>query len=193
MSNDDLRALKRGEPDAIEALYRQHAKTVLNWVIRLGGPWLDPQDVCHDVFEVALKRLSSLHDHGTAAAWLYGVTRRVVANARRRAAFRRFVGIGNREFPDARNDGDALLHRLHQRHRIQLLLENLSNQHREIIVLFDLEERSAPEVATLLNISVGTVYSRVHHARRNLKAVLEKETKGNADPVALAAALRGTS
>ncbi|MBT3219692.1 MAG: RNA polymerase sigma factor [Proteobacteria bacterium] len=189
---DDLRDLKNGNHHAIEAFYRQYSALVINWVIRLGGPWLDPQDVAQDVFEKALGRLSSLDDHGSAAAWLYGVTRRVVANARRRAAFRRFVGLGCYEIPDPETDGDQLLNRLHQRRRMQLLLEQLTALHREVIVLVDLEERTAPEVAKMLNISVGTVYSRLHHGRKKLRAVLEAEISDKADAAAVAAALRGT-
>jgi len=83
----DAGALRRLEPDAVDRFYRDHASAVLGWVIRLGGPRIDAEDVAHQVFEVALKRLPSFRGDSAVRTWLYGVTRRVVANARRRAAF----------------------------------------------------------------------------------------------------------
>jgi len=53
----DLEALRAGEPEALDRFYREHAAQVLAWVIRLGGPGLDAEDVAHEVFLVALRRL----------------------------------------------------------------------------------------------------------------------------------------
>jgi len=76
--------------------------------------------------------------------------------------------------------------RLRQRRVVQGALEQLSCKHREVLILVDLEERTAPEVAEMLGVAVGTVYSRLHHARRRFKAALEQR-----DPVGAGA--RGAS
>lgn len=160
----DPEALARGEPGAVDALYRAHARTVLGWVIRLGGPDLVPDEVAQDVFEVALGRSRTFRPDGRPEAWLFGITRRVVANARRRARWRRWWGLDDR-VASADAGPDELYVR---RRRVQELLDALDEVHREVLVLVELDGRSAVEAAEILGVPVGTVYSRLHHARRTL-------------------------
>lgn len=185
-------ALVRGDPAAVESFYRQHAATVLRWVIRLGGPSLDAEDVAHDVFTVALQKISTYKSaDGSPSAWLFGITRRVVANARRRARFRRFIGLDSLPAIEQPGPGaDARLDQLKRRRLVQEILEGLSEAHREVLVLVDLENRTAPEVAEMVGISVGTVYSRVHHARKQFAELL-KARRTEIDHAALRAALAG--
>ena len=173
---DLLAALRAGEPWAVDALYRDHAAAVLAWCLRLGGPQIDAEDTAHEVFIVALRRLAGLRGEATLSTWLYAITRRVVANARRRAAFRRFLGL--EQAPEPRSGAplaDEEIERHRQRRQVQHALERLSAPLREVIVLAELEERAAPEVAHMLDIPVGTVYSRLHAARRAFAAALQTE------------------
>jgi RNA polymerase sigma-70 factor (ECF subfamily) len=188
----DPSALVRGDPSAVETFYREYAKTVLRWVIRLGGPGLDAEDVAHDVFTVALRKITSYRTaHGSPSAWLFGITRRVVANARRRARFRRFVGLDSVQALEHPGPGaDVRLDQLKRRRLVQEVLDSLSDAHREVLVLVDLENRTAPEVAEMVGISVGTVYSRVHHARKQFGEGL-KARRADLDHVALRQALAG--
>jgi len=164
----DLRALRAGEPGALDAFYRDHAPAVLGWVIRLGGPRLDAEDVAHEVFETALGRLEAFRGDSSVSTWLYGITRRVVANARRRVWVRRVFGLDVAPEPSAPAESEAL--RL--RRDVQRCLERLPEGARELIVLLVVEERPAPEVAEMLGVPVGTVYSRAHHARRLFAEIL---------------------
>lgn len=162
-----------------EALYRAHAADVLRWVIRLGGPDLDAESVAHDVFETALRGLQRYRGESSPRTWLFGVTRRVVANARRRAAFRRFLGLEEVAEPAALADlADEAAIALQRRRRVQAALERLSTAQREVVVLADLEGLSAPEVAAMLEIPAGTVYSRLHAARKALREALLAEGLG---------------
>ncbi len=171
--NDALRA---GEGWAVERLYREQAPRVLGWCIRLGGPRLDAEDLAQAVFETALKRSGSFRGDSALSTWLFGITRNTVRNARRRAALRRFVGMES--VPEPRDLGpgtEALAERRLLRRRVQRALERLKTPQREVLVLADLEQHSAPEVAALLGIPTGTVYSRLHHARRAFAKALEQE------------------
>jgi RNA polymerase sigma-70 factor, ECF subfamily len=173
--NHAIAALRRLEPDAVDRFYREHAQSVLGWVIRLGGPRIDAEDVAHQVFEVALKRLPSFRGDSAVRTWLYGVTRRVVANARRRAAFWSFVSLdGAFARADPGESPEVTSHRSQQRRIVQEALEDLTFTGREVVVLVDLEERAATEVAVMLGVPVGTIYSRLHHARRAFAAALAR-------------------
>ena len=162
-----VEALRRGEPQALDRFYRAYAEQVLGWAIRLGGPRLDPEDIAQDVFAIAFRRMSSFRGEARLSTWLFSITRNVIANARRRAAVRKLVGLGTMEDVAVVQPGvDEHLDRVRQRRIVQEALEQLKTNHREVLVLMDLEGRSAPEVSAMLGVPPGTVYSRVHYARK---------------------------
>ncbi len=174
MSQSVITALQAGDAKSLEQLYQDYAEAVLGWVIRLGGPELDAEDVAHDVFVVALRRLSSFRGEAKVSTWLYGITRKVVANARRRASLRSFLGLQTVPEPVAPGPGaDEFVQSLFRRRQVQQALSQLKPKHREVLVLVDLEERSAVEVSEMTGTSLGTVYSRLHYARKRFATILQ--------------------
>jgi RNA polymerase sigma-70 factor (ECF subfamily) len=172
----DLRAVAAGDAAATDAFYRRWAPEVLRWVIRLGGPHLDAEDVAQNALVTAITRAGSFRGRSSVRTWVFGVTRGVVRNARRRAAIRRVFGLS--EIPEPASHAllpDDELARLRRRRQVQRALDQLSTAHREVVVLADLEGHTAPEVSELLGIPVGTVYSRLHTGRRRLTAALAAE------------------
>jgi RNA polymerase sigma-70 factor (ECF subfamily) len=164
------------DPTQVEAFWRKHAPQVLRWVIRLGGPHLDAEDVAQDALVTALRKIGSFRGDSAIRTWLYGVTRRVVANARRRAAFRRFIGLQDiPEPPDLRDLSDIEVERLRERRAVQRALDRLKFRQREVLVLVDLEGRTAPEAAEMLQVPTGTIYSRLHNARKQMAEALKAE------------------
>ena len=179
---DLVERLKQGQSDAFDTFYRQYAPQVLAWAIRLGGPLIDADDVAQDVFSVALSRIHTFRGDSRLTTWLYSVTRNVIANARRRAAVRRWIGLSSIEEPVApQAPVDDEISRRHQRRLVQEALETLSAKHREVLVLMDLEGRTAPEAAEMTGIPAGTLYSRLHYARRALVKALSRRGLGAAD------------
>lgn len=159
----------------LERFYRTHAERVLAWAIRLGGPAVDPEDVAQDVFAIALRRLPDFRGDSLPGTWLFGITRRVVANARRKAAIRRLIGLGDLpELPSAAPGADEIVDRLRRRRLVQLALEQLRRPHREVLALVDLEGLNAAEAAVLLGVPTGTVYSRLHAGRRAFARALAR-------------------
>ncbi len=175
MTDRDLIAgLRAGELWAVDRLYRDNAPRVLGWCIRLGGPSLDPEDLAQQVFETAITSCGRFRGDSSLSTWLFGITRNSIRNARRRAALRRFVGMD--AIPEPRDRGPDTEGRAVQNERrraVQAALEDLKTAQREVLVLADLEGRTAPEVAAMLGIPAGTVYSRLHHARRAFATALE--------------------
>lgn len=172
----DIAALKRGDARSLELFYRRYARLVLDRVRRLGGPNLDAEDVAHDVFIVAFRRLDSFRDDGSLGAWLFGITRRVVANARRRAAIRRMVGI--EQIAEPAHPGPSCEDEVGRKWRQRMVLsalDRLTASHREVLVLVDFEDRTTAETAEVLGVSVGTIYSRLHYGRKAFATALRKE------------------
>ncbi|MEL6342436.1 MAG: sigma-70 family RNA polymerase sigma factor [Myxococcota bacterium] len=178
MQNEDtywVAALRAGEGWAIDALYARYASDVLSWVIRLGGPDIDAEDTAQEVFIVALRSASRFRGDSRVSTWLFGITRRVLANARRRARIRRFIGLSQIPEPVHPDTTDEVVARHRKRRAVQRALNRLSEKHRAVLVLADMEERTAPEISEMLSIPEGTVYSRLHAARRAFKKALRRE------------------
>jgi RNA polymerase sigma-70 factor (ECF subfamily) len=159
-------ALREGDPTAIDRLYRDNARAVLGWCVRLGAPGTDAEDAAHEVFVTALEARRAYRGDASVAGWLYQITRRVLANRRRRSALRRFFGLESAPEPSAAAEADVALGRDADRVLVQRSLARLPEQQREALVLVDLEERAPAQVAELLGVPVGTVHSRLFAARR---------------------------
>lgn len=137
---------------------------VLRWCARLGGPRVDPEDAAHEVFLVVLRRLPELASVRAPGPWLYQVTRKVLAQHRRRVWFSRWVGaFGMDEI--AAEPATAGWVRSDLARRVQQALEELPADQREVLVLCDMEQFTDQEVATLVGVPVGTVKSRLRIGR----------------------------
>ncbi len=181
-------AARRGDPQAMSRLIDAWLPVVLGWCNRLAGPKVDAEDAAHDVFVKVLTRLDTIRSEDHFGAWLFGVTRGVLTQHRRRAWIRKWVpGF----VPDA-VDNWADPFRDHERgetaRRVQLALEKLPPLQREVIVLCDIEERTAAEVSVLIGASVGTVKSRLRLGRERFRLAAKAVGLG---PVLLAARDRG--
>jgi RNA polymerase sigma-70 factor (ECF subfamily) len=155
----------------MDALLTEWLPVVLGWAARLSGPRVDAEDVAHDVFVVVLTRYAELRDPARLPAWLFGITRRVIAAHRRKAWVRYWTGGQVPDVEDRAPRPDERYQTSETARRVVAILERLPAKQREVLVLVDLEERSMPEVASLLEVPVGTVASRLRLAR----ARFEKE------------------
>jgi RNA polymerase sigma-70 factor (ECF subfamily) len=174
-----IAAMKAGDSRALDQFYRTHAKTVLAWVLRLGGPSMDAEDAAQEVFVIALRRVHTFRGEARLTTWLFSITRNVVSNRRRKSAIRRFVGLERAEkVSDGSPGTDERIDSHRQRRLVQLALERLPQNQREVIILMDLEERSAPEVGEMLGVPAGTVYSRLHYARKSFAKALQRQDGG---------------
>lgn len=174
-SPEGLERLRRGDADAVDQFYRDHAPAVLGWVIRLGGARLDAEDLAHRVFEIALNRIGSYRGEAPLRTWMYGICRRVVANARRRAAIWSWLSLDVVEsWASSGVDPEQVVIGDDRRTLVLEALDELRWSWREVIVLADLEELTAVEITKLLGIPLGTVYSRIHKGRKALAVALER-------------------
>jgi len=173
---DLVRAALQGGSDAEDALAKAWLPHVYRWCHRLGGPGFDSEDGAHEVLILMCRKLPELRDPDRFAPWLFGITRRVIANHRRRAWWRRWLPqalVEDRASPEQGPERDLEASRDAQ--RVWRTLSELKSAHREVLVLCDLEERSATEAAALLDIPVGTVKGRLRAARIAFREELEAQ------------------
>lgn len=171
LESADLREAAAGDRQAREHLTREVLPCVLQWCARLGGPRVDPEDAAHEVILVMLDRLSTVENEAQFRAWLFGITRRVLAAHRRRAWFRRWLpGAAADGREDERASPFESAHRNETADLVRAALESLSEDHRVILVLADAEGRSESEIGELLALPIGTVRSRISRGRKALLA-----------------------
>ena len=162
-------AFVAGRPGARDALLDRWLPQVLAWGARLGGPAVDAEDVAQDVFIVVINRLEDVRDLERFPAWLFGVTRKVVSQHRRRAWLRRWVPGASTETASDALGPEGIAAREELGRRVQALLERLPAAQREALVLCDLEERTIVEAAQLLGVPAGTVKSRLRLGRERFR------------------------
>ena len=75
-------------PASFQEAYRDHAQTVARWARQLGGSDIDVEDVVQDVFLVVSRRLAGFRGEARFSSWLFEITRKTVANHRRRQRWR---------------------------------------------------------------------------------------------------------
>jgi RNA polymerase sigma-70 factor (ECF subfamily) len=160
---------------AFEEIVLPHLDAAFNYARWLTRNDADAEDVVQDACIRALRFFSSLRD-ADARSWLFAIVRNTWYS---RVSRRPLVvdGTGPEGSPHERLD-EALdpEERLMQQHavaRVRLALERLPSHFREAIVLRELEGLSYREIATVTNVPIGTVMSRLARARERLRATLE--------------------
>jgi RNA polymerase sigma-70 factor (ECF subfamily) len=151
-----------------DTVYSTHFRHVARWVRALGGMDADVDDISQEVFIVVRRKLTQ-YVGPSLPAWLYGITRKTVSDYRRGAWFRRLLG-GTRNLDRVREQPLTAAdpyERLEAQRILRSILEKLSAVRRTAFILFEIEGYSGEEIAELEQIPVATVYTRLHHARRD--------------------------
>jgi len=166
-----------------EAMYSAYFHHVTRWVRAFGCPSADVDDVAQETFLVARRRLSQFQG-GNVAGWLYRIAQHVTRGHRRRAWFLRVLH-GEPDFRASDDAGSSPIEALEQREaRRQMLdiLARMTTRRRTTFVLFEVEGYTGEEIAQLEGVAVNTVYTRLHHARKEFMTLLarsEAERKGS--------------
>jgi RNA polymerase sigma-70 factor (ECF subfamily) len=152
----------------------------------LGVPASAVDDATQDVFVVLHRRLPDFEGRSTLKTFVFGI---VIGTARnyRRSAMRRHRVFGLAGFDDIAEvqdladarpspfDGAASSEALS---RLVSILDRMDDAKREVLVLAEWEEMSAPEIAEALGIGVNTVYSRLRLARAEFERLLSEDREG---------------
>ncbi|HEY4102454.1 MAG TPA: sigma-70 family RNA polymerase sigma factor [Polyangiaceae bacterium] len=156
----------------ITAIVREHHAFVWRLLIRLGVPSRSADDATQQVFLVAMRRVSEIA-LGSEKSFLFGTALRIASDERRSAKNRELGG----ELPDGADHAPSPEENLEARRRRDILQQALLSmplELRTVFVLFELEQMTKTEVATLLTLPVGTAVSRLRRARELFRESLRR-------------------
>lgn len=161
-----------------DALYDDHVDFIWRSLKCLGVPDQNVDDAVQDVFMVVHRRLPSFEARSAVRTWLFGIVLHVAGDHRRRE--RRKGGLAPLDFEVADRAPGPLedAARAEALRTLALVLEELDQDKRDVLVLAELEQQSAPEIAAALGLNVNTVYSRLRAARRAFEAAFERHQGG---------------
>ncbi len=164
----------RTTPQAFEAIYDEYFDFVWRSLRRLGLLEAVLDDAVQDVFLVVHRRLPDFEGRSALKTWLFGIAIRVAAKYRRGI---RPTGeaqaLDSLEAPNVTTPAEAT-ERNEARRLLNALLDQLSDERRQVFILAELEELSAPDISCALGINLNTVYSRLRTARRDFNQALER-------------------
>jgi RNA polymerase sigma-70 factor (ECF subfamily) len=173
-----------GQRSLLETLYREHAAIVKRWALRLGGPGIDVEDAVHEVFLVVHRRLPEFRGDARITTWLYSITSKVVHKQVRKQRTRRWLsGLAGAFTDDVRSELPGpyeSVERQQAARTVYRALEGLNDNHRQVVILYELEGMSGEEIAALLQTKLATVWVWLHRGRARflgrLKALGEEGT-----------------
>lgn len=156
-----------------------HKDAVYRQLIKACGNREDAEDVLIEALLKAYRSLAQLRDQTAFRAWLAQIGRRVCWQLKERQALEPILQLSaleqsGGEAVDPSPPPDALYAREHLRTLLRQAVETLKPGHREVYELRDLEGHSGEEVARRLGISLAAQKSRLHRARADVRAYLDR-------------------
>lgn len=168
-----LERARRGDDAAWALLVRRHGAYLYAVARPLVGDEHEAQDVVQETFTAMLTQ--PFRGEAALRTWLVAIAVRQAALVRRRRRPWLRLFRGDEPGPDARGHADPGPAAADARHDLTALLAHLSPEHREVIVLRELEGMSYDQIAAALQLPRGTVESRLHRARAGLARRLKQE------------------
>jgi RNA polymerase sigma-70 factor (ECF subfamily) len=160
---------------AFRELYEGHVQFVWRNLRRLGVLDAELDDGTQEVFVVAHRHFDGFEDRGHGArAWLFQIVLRVASDARRRRRRHPEVPDGGTAMAQASIEAPQAeaLARREALSRLDSALASIELPRRAVLVLHEIEEMTAPEIARILGVPLNTVYSRLRVARAELEKAL---------------------
>jgi RNA polymerase sigma-70 factor (ECF subfamily) len=186
---DLIRKAKQGDMLAFEELILKHEKIVYNLALRMMNHSEDAMDISQEVFLKAYRSLSNFDERSAFSTWLYRITHNTcIDEIRKRKGKQTYSleedlesedGSMQRQVADDGDTPEESLMRKEQKSEILRALDTLSEEHKAAIILRDVKGLSYEEIAEILELSLGTVKSRINRARNQLKTEILKIREQN--------------
>jgi RNA polymerase sigma-70 factor (ECF subfamily) len=178
-----IAACLHGDAGAFAILVRRHQDRLFSTVYRLVGNVEDARDIVQESFLNAYQSLRSFKGDALFSTWLHRIAvNAAISNKRKRrlTAVRIETGRDSEQTLEPVDQSEASdpghgLERAEQERRIRDALARLSAEHRAVLVMKDMEGQKYEAIAAVLRVPIGTVRSRLHRARFELRELLERD------------------
>jgi RNA polymerase sigma-70 factor (ECF subfamily) len=174
---DDASPAEEASPKPLDfaSIYDAWFDHVSRWIRALGAPEADNEDLAQEVFLVVRRRLRDF-DGRNVAGWLHRIAAGQVRQHRRRRWIRSVLSprqpIAIEDLPSLGTSPIAALETREKQRVLELLLSKMSEKRRVAFVLFEIDGYGGDEIADILDIPINTVWTRLHHARRDFFALV---------------------
>lgn len=183
---------KAGDDSAFDEMTRRYSEKAYSIAYQMLSSSDDARDLVQDAFLEVFRTLDRFNTQYRFSTWLYRILINKCINYRKRESRRKMLSLSDfwsRRENDAPQpapiqlaSSDATPHEALEnkelRQSILDALNTLSERHRTVVVLFDIEGFSHRQIAEILQCPEGTVMSRLHHGRLKLKHILSKRLNG---------------
>ncbi|QDY99957.1 sigma-70 family RNA polymerase sigma factor [Nitratireductor mangrovi] len=167
-----IRRIEAGDQAAMRVLYARHAKRVFHYLMRFTRDSAAAEDLTNDVFIDVWKGGNRFEGRSQASTWLLAIARYKALSARRRQ--RETVDsetvLENWEAPG--DTPEVTAQKADKGRRLRECIEQLSQEHREVINLVYYQEKSVKEISEITGAAEATVKTRMFYARKNLSALM---------------------
>jgi RNA polymerase sigma-70 factor (ECF subfamily) len=173
--------IRRGDKAAFCTLVERHAQQLLGMAYSLVGDATDAEDVVQETLLETMRKLDSFEGRSTVGTWMRGILVFKASKLRRQRRRHQALSLGG-DGATGQVDGDKrgpsieappevgrTVAAVDSRVDTAAMLQTLSPEHREVVVLRELQQMSYGEIAEMLKIPIGTVESRLYRARQELK------------------------
>ncbi len=170
-ATDLVRAAQSGDAAALQALLERYEPQIYRFGMKMCGDPEDARDVLQETLFAAARALPAFRGASSVSTWLYAIARSFCIKKKRRGAFTPDVvsldadGAAGRTVADTAADPEQSLARREIADALAAAIAALEPDHREILLLRDVEGLRAAEVAEVTGLSVAAVKSRLHRAR----------------------------
>lgn len=180
-----IKKVKDGDLEAFSELVKQYEKRAFNFAYRTLKDTHLAEDATQEAFLRVYSKIDTFRGNSSFSTWFYTILNNICLDfLRKKSRSPDTVSIGQTSSDDEEyelqiEDKSPTPHESLEKKDANALLEQalseLSYEHRVVIILRDIEGREYEEIAKILNISLGTVKSRLSRARLSLRKILEKE------------------
>ncbi|MGR3563602.1 MAG: RNA polymerase sigma factor [Heliomarina sp.] len=175
MTDVDLVArIGRGDRIAMKELYERHQAGLYHFVRMKLGDAFEASDVMQDAFMEVWRRADRFKGQSSVKTWIYGIARNKAVDRIRRSTRMTLRETPDDTVPDETPSALAVIEATSDAVRLRACLEKLTAAQKSVVRLTFFEDLTYPEAAEVEGVPVGTVKTRIHHAKKLLMHCLTK-------------------
>jgi RNA polymerase sigma-70 factor, ECF subfamily len=162
---------------AFARLFDHFAPRVKSFMMRKGSTADQAEDLVQETLIVVWNKAAMFStDRGSVSTWIFTIARNLRIDRLRRERSQLYTDLEDFDAPDLRDGADDALGRLQEDNHVSIALAQIPEEQRQLLILSYVEDVPQSEIATRLNIPLGTVKSRMRLGYQRMRKLLEQMT-----------------